>query len=143
MAVVSAWYESRGRSMLGSTLTSSTDGGSRLDFRMSALVDVYMGLNVPGRLPEFMSFIPALIAAVSSELVYLSLPHVTVPEGRDRPEMLAAKADDAERRASASDLNNIVAVSSRAGCQWKLREPGEFADRHLGLLSTFSFARKR
>lgn len=42
-----------------------------------------------------MSFIPALIAAVSSELLYLLLPHVTVPDGRDRLEMLTAMADDA------------------------------------------------
>ena len=39
-----------------------------------------------------MSFTPALIAAVIAETLYLLLPHVTVPLGRDRGTGGAARA---------------------------------------------------
>lgn len=57
---------------------------------------------LPGRLPEFMSLTPALIAAVMEDTLYLLLPHVTVPEGRD------AIAEEAASKRTAT-LANIVA----------------------------------
>ena len=49
-----------------------------------------------------MSLIPALIAAVMADTLYLLLPHVTVPEGRD------AIAEEAASKRTAT-LANIVA----------------------------------
>ncbi len=63
------------------------------------------GFDAPGKFPLFKSLTPALIAAVSSETLYLLLPHVTVPEGRARPAMEAAVAADAARRTTAICLN--------------------------------------
>ena len=40
--------------------------------------------RLPGRLPDFMSLTPPLIAAVMEDTLYLLLPHVTVPDGRAR-----------------------------------------------------------
>jgi hypothetical protein len=49
-----------------------------------------------------MSFTPALMAAVIAETLYLLLPQVTVPEGRERPVILAAIAADAARKTTAN-----------------------------------------
>lgn len=45
-----------------------------------------------------MSSRPALIAAVSSDTLYLLLPHVTVPEGRERGTDAARPAATEARR---------------------------------------------
>jgi hypothetical protein len=52
---------------------------------------------------------PALIAAVIALTEYLSLPHVTVPEGRERWLTLeAAEAATAESARAKRDVKSIV-----------------------------------
>lgn len=93
-------------------------------------------LHIPGRSPEFISLMPALIAAVSSETLYLLLPHVTVPDGRERPTILAAAASDAAKRANANCLNMVMAIGKgdieggeRALKGTRVRNPALYASR--------------
>lgn len=62
-------------------------------------------IDVPGRFPLFKSSRPALIAAVRSDALYSLLPHVTVPEGKERLAMEAAVATVAARSATTICLN--------------------------------------
>ena len=54
-------------------------------------------MSAPGRLPSSMSLIPPLMAAVIADTLYLLLPQVTVPEGRERGRLAAMTAEAARR----------------------------------------------